>query len=503
MSTRFLKTLARAVAPAVALFLPAAAAQAADAAAPKPNVLIIVADDQGYGDLGVHGCKDIPTPHIDSIAKEGVRFTSGYVTGPYCSPTRAGLLTGRYQQRFGHEFNPGPQPGVSKEQLGLPTTETTLADRLKAAGYSTALVGKWHLGSAPHFHPQKRGFDEFFGFLGGAHSYLKWDTKAQPILRGTEPAPAEETYLTDAFGREAAAYLDRRRGRDEPFFLYLAFNAVHGPLHATQKYLDRFPNLTGDRKTYAAMTSALDDAVGVVLDRLRANGQDENTIVFYVSDNGGPPVNASDNRPLRGYKAQTLEGGVRVPFFVRWTGRVPAGKTYDQPVIQLDIHATALALAGATAPADKPLEGVDLLPYIGAETANTAPPAAERPAVPHEHVYWRFGNQWAIRSGDWKLVAARGLTAPALFDLSKDPGEATDLAAQHPEKVTALKAAYDAWDAKNVEPLWKQNPKRKKNNAAAAADAKPGRKARRAAKRNADADATPPAPAPAPAPGGS
>ncbi len=227
----------------------------------KPNVVILLADDMGYADVGFHGCKDIPTPNIDSIARNGVRCTNGYVSGPYCSPTRAGLLTGRYQQRFGHEFNPGGQG----EEKGLPLTETTIADRLHSAGYATGLVGKWHLGNAPRFHPQKRGFDEFFGFLGGAHPYLPG--MGAPIYRGTEVAKEKE-YLTDAFGREAVAFIDRHK--DQPFFLYLAFNAVHTPLQATDDRLQKFSSIEDPKRhKYAAMTLAMDEAIGKVLAKLR------------------------------------------------------------------------------------------------------------------------------------------------------------------------------------------------------------------------------------------
>src|SRR5262245_6447241 len=324
------------------VLLPSFAALAADAK--KPNILIILADDLGYADVGFHGCKDIPTPNIDSIARNGVRCTNGYVSGPYCSPTRAGLLTGRYQQRFGHEFNPGG--GTA----GMPVDQVTLADRLKKAGYATGLVGKWHLGSAPQFHPQKRGFDEYFGFLGGQHAYFpEKGNKADPILRGTEPVDEQE-YLTDAIARESVAFIERHK--KEPFFLYMAFNAVHTPMHATDKYLKRVANISDvKRHIYAAMLSAADDAVGAVLAKLKEAGLEENTLIFFFSDNGGPTmkgttINGSRNEPLRGSKRQTLEGGIRVPFAVQWKGKLPAGKVYDKPVIQLDIQPTALAAAG-------------------------------------------------------------------------------------------------------------------------------------------------------------
>ncbi|MCA1677181.1 MAG: sulfatase-like hydrolase/transferase, partial [Actinobacteria bacterium] len=235
----------------------------------KPNILLIVGDDMGYADIGVQGATDIRTPHLDALAQHGTRFSSGYVTGPYCSPTRAALLTGRYQQRFGHEFNSGP-PENAPATFGLPLTEKTLADRLKAAGYRTGMVGKWHLGFRPEFHPMKRGFDEYFGFLGGAHSYLDARAdKANPILRGTEPVD-EPAYLTDAFRREALGFIDRRAAGTDPWFLYLAFNAVHAPMHATPNYLDRYKHIADERRrSYAAMMSAMDDAIGAVMQKLR------------------------------------------------------------------------------------------------------------------------------------------------------------------------------------------------------------------------------------------
>ena len=424
----------------------------------QPNIVILLADDLGYADVGFQGCRDIPTPHVDSLAKNGVRCTSGYVSGPYCSPTRAGLLTGRYQQRFGHEFNPGGNGGAN---VGLALSEVTIADRLKAAGYATGLVGKWHLGEAPKFHPQRRGFDSYFGFLGGAHTYFA--ARAKDIYRGTQTVKEPE-YLTDAFAREAVAFIEQHK--DKPFFLELAFNAVHTPMDATDTRLERFRAITDTRRrTYAAMLAALDEAVGKVLDTLRASGVEENTLIFFLSDNGGPTmpgttINGSRNDPLRGSKRTTLEGGIRVPFAVQWKGHLPAGAVYDQPVIQLDILPTALAAAGVEAAPDGRLDGVDLLPYL----------TGTKTTPPHELLYWRLGEQMAIRRGDWKLVrydvtpdhpgavsrnASRpDVTPPRLYNLARDIGETHDLAAEQPEKVRELLDAWQAWSRQMARPSW-------------------------------------------------
>lgn len=422
----------------------------------KPNILVILADDLGWGELGCQGfAKDIPTPHIDSIASNGVRFTSGYVSGPYCSPTRAGFMTGRYQQRFGHEFNPGPAAQAPKE-FGLPLQEATIADRLRTAGYATAWIGKSHLGYAAPFHPLQRGFDHFFGFLGGAHSYLDAQEDAtNPILKGTDQVASLE-YTTDAFASEAAAFIER--SKDSPWFVYLAFNAVHGPLQATEKYLSRFPALEGKRKSFAAMLSAMDDAVGAVLGKIRALGQEESTLIVFFSDNGGPtPSTTSGNGSLRGFKAQTWEGGIRVPFLMQWKGRIPAGQVDDRPVIQLDILPTALAAAGVKLDPAWRLDGADLLPFATGESKGS----------PHEALYWRFGAQIALRKGDWKIVKApdvekkgSGASGPAstegahLYNLKDDIGEKNNLAATQPGKLKELTDSWDAWNAALVPPKW-------------------------------------------------
>ncbi len=429
----------------------------------KPNVLLIVADDLGYGELGSQGfTKDIPTPNIDSISANGVRFTNGYVSGPYCSPTRAGLLTGRYQQRFGHEFNPGPAVREDAE-IGLPLEEKTIADRLKPAGYATGWFGKSHLGSKPAYHPQKRGFDEFYGFLGGAHSYVNTGGGAgNAILRGTEPV-ADISYTTEAFGAEATSFIERHR--QDPWLVYLAYNAVHAPLETLEKYESRFTSIADPkRRKFAALLSALDDSVGSVLTKVRELKLEEDTLIFFISDNGGPTASiTSGNGPLRGFKSQVWEGGVRVPFAVQWKGHLPAGKVEDRPVIQLDILPTVLSAAGAETRPEWKLDGVNLLPYLSGENAT----------VPHEALFWRFGPQAAVRSGDWKLVkapggspatgeagGAPGIEGAELYNLSSDIGEKNNLAASEPAKVKELAARWDNWNRELAAPRWTQgNPR--------------------------------------------
>ena len=417
-------------------------------AAERPNIVLILADDMGYADIGVHGCKDIPTPHIDRIAREGVRFTNAYANGSYCTPTRAALMSCRYQQRSGNDDLPqvtGP----------LPLPVKTLADRLNDAGYLTGMVGKWHLGSKAGYTPLERGFDEFFGFLGGGHMYLP-NPKGyssgynEPIVRQTNAVPYPH-YLTDSFGDEAAAWLKRHRKHEHPLFLYLAFNAVHTPLQATDQYLDRFPELAGKRRLYAAMLSAMDDAIGQVLREIDASGQADNTMVIFHNDNGGPTtrnaVNGSSNAPLRGSKCETFEGGIRVPLAVRWPGVIKAGTTYDQPVMTFDLSATALALAEADR---DEIDGVNLLPFL----------SGERQGSPHKALFWRSrtrNNNYAVRRGDWKYVwSTEGTERPGpnqtpgrdyLFNLVEDLGEKNDLSTEHPGILNELKQLYADWDA--------------------------------------------------------
>ena len=446
-------TIALAANVAVSLALVAAPARAA-AEPPKPNILILFSDDQGYADLGVQGSKDIPTPNIDSLARHGVRFTSGYVSSPMCSPSRAGLLTGRSQSRFGHDINWHPEwPVDPKDTRGLPLGEKTLGDQLQAAGYRTGVVGKWHLGEAPPFHPNRRGFDEFFGFIGGGHNYPTASYRDTPPLhhyntlleRNGEPQPAAPGYLTTVLGEESAAFIHRHK--DNPWLLYTAFNAPHTPLQATPESLERVQHIEDEkRRTYAAMIVAMDDAVGRILRQLRDDGLEDRTLIFFLSDNGGTTEDdTSSNAPLRGRKGTMWEGGIRVPFLAQWKGVLPAGTTYDRPVSSLDILPTALAAAGVSSVADQPLDGVDLLPYL----------TGQKSGDPHDMLYWRLAERdiWAVRSGDHKLVKQDKKTR--LYDLASDPGEARDLAGKLPEVQERLQKAFNEWEAGLPQPLWK------------------------------------------------
>ena len=401
----------------------------------QPNVVVIVADDLGYADLGVHGNKAVDTTHIDSLAASGVRFTTGYASGCVCSPTRAGLLTGRYQTRSGHDSNP-------KRQFGLDEKEVTIAQRFKAAGYKTGMVGKWHLGDSKEQHPMSRGFDEFYGILPHGIGKEGPDGEDVVVYRGWEAVATPDDY-TLGFGEEAAKFIERHRS--EPFFLYVPFTAVHSPHIAPEKYLDRVkdPNVTPQRRRYLAMLVTLDDAVGCILAELRENKLEENTLVFFFADNGGPE-RAPDNTPLRGNKWTLWEGGIRVPYFASWKGKIPAGRVSHEPVISIDIASTAFAAAGIEPQSDWKLDGANLLPLL----------TGQQEQLEREALYWRFGVQFAVRQGDWKLVKPSLDDEPMLFNLASDIGEANNLAEKEPQKVAELTKLWQAWDTKNIPPRW-------------------------------------------------
>lgn len=411
----------------------------------RPNIVVIVSDDAGYNEFSMHGSAICPTPRIDSIAKHGVRFSNGYVSGSVCSPTRAGLLTGRYQTFFGHEFN---IPPVYSDENGLPLSETTIADGLRGGGYRTIALGKWHLGYAPKFHPMQRGFTDYYGFLQGARSYfpLTPPTQLNQLLRDREPQQPEDFgYMTDELAHAAVEYI--KDSRDTPFFMYLAFNATHTPLHTLPEDEAAAEKLSSKSVKIRAMTIALDRAVGAVIDGLSQQGLLDNTLLVFVNDNGGAA--GHDNAPLRGQKGQTWEGGIRVPFAMQWPAKLPRGLVYDHPVIALDIFPTAMAAAGVAVDEHLHLSGVNLLPHLTGDTT----------ARPHQTLYWKNGDKWAVRDGDLKLVSGnpdQQGQPPALYDLTSDISEQTDLAPARGDEVARLTALYNDWNAHTQPTLWQR-----------------------------------------------
>jgi len=404
----------------------------------KPNFIIILADDLGYGDVGFTGSTQINTPHIDALAKSGVTFTQGYVSAPVCGPSRAGLITGRNQVNFGFDNNPIVDlPQFDENFVGVPVSEITIADRLAELGYINGLVGKWHLGEADHFHPTKRGFHEFWGYRGGGHNYFANRSDGSSYVNSIESnykTPQEITYLTDDKGDECVDFI--KRHKDEPFFLFASFNAPHAPMQATDEDLKLYSHIKDEkRRTYAAMTHRLDVNVGRIMDELKAQGIYENTVVVFFSDNGGPcHHNASLNAPLRGSKGILLEGGIRVPFVMSYPEKLKNG-TFDKAISSLDLTPTFVALAGGeTKPKDK-LDGVNIYPYITNEIKG----------IPHETMLWRFTISAGIRKGDWKLVRLPD-RLPMLYNLSEDIAEQHNVADQHWDLVESMLKELGDWD---------------------------------------------------------
>ncbi len=424
---------------------------------PLPNIVVILTDDLGYGDVGFNGCPDIPTPNIDLLAANGALCTNGYVTHPTCSPSRAAIMTGRYQQRFGYETAPTFDTLLPQNPaLGLPESEITLAQILKPAGYVSGVIGKWHLGFAPNLFPTERGFDEFYGFLDAEQAYYNsWIWEYGTLVK-------EPTYLTDAFTQQAVSFINRHA--TQPFFLYLAYNAVHQPYdQPPDEYMQRVSYITNHaRQVYAAMAVALDDGVGQVVATLQAQNLLNNTLIFFLSDNGAPQESftKNSNAPLRGYKGDVLEGGVRVPFAVQWTGQLPANVVYNDIVSSLDIVPTAAAAAGVALPTDRDYDGLNIRPYLSGQQI-----------APVRTLYWRwFGlgqtgppaaatTIWGVRSGPLKLVVERDKNnlPPALYNLTADIGETQDLAAVQPQDVASLTQLYAQWTLNTTSSIWQKN----------------------------------------------
>lgn len=406
------------------------------AAAEAPNIVIILTDDQGYADASCYeNPGDIKTPNIDRIAKQGVRLTDGYSACAICGPSRAALMSGRYQHRFGVTTN----RDIFNDGF---VQQTTLPQMLKQSGYVTGMVGKWHLGRiTQERRPNNRGFDEFYGFLYSMRAYFEVQGKNNPIFRNTEALEEPKEYLTDVFNREAVAFIDRHAGKDKPFFLYLSYNAPHYPLQAKEEDIKRFNTGDENRDIYLAMMKSVDEGVGMVLDKLKSAGVAENTLVFFLSDNGGESKKGANNGKLRSRKSTMFEGGHRVPFLVSWPRELPAGTVCELPVMSFDIVATSVAAAGGKMPDDgKEYDSQDILPYLKGEKKGYVRPT----------LYWTPGGEdrFAVRHHDWKLVMDRKQEEPLLFDLSKDIGETMDLAGKHPDKAAELLALYRSWREK-------------------------------------------------------
>lgn len=415
-----------------------------------PNIVLLFADDAGYADFGFHGSKIIKTPHLDKLASEGIRFTQAYVSDPTCGPSRAGLITGRYQQRFGFEENnvPGYMSAVSAadgSEMGLPLSEKTMGDYLKSKGYKTSFYGKWHLGGADRFHPLKRGFDTFYGFRGGLRSYFDYKQSPKDSLnraeRGFSNFEEPDIYYTDKLATEAVSFI--QENKNNPFFAFVSFNAVHTPMEALEEDLEKFPTLTGNRKIVAAMTLALDRACGKIIDAIDALGLGENTIIVFTNDNGGPTDrNASSNYPLSGTKSNHLEGGIRVPFLMRWSSNLPQNAAFDYPVSTLDLVPTFFSIAGGDVE-NISTDGVDLLPFV----------KGEKDEQPHDYLYWKKQARGAVRAGDWKLL--RFPDRPAeLYHVTKDNRELYNLASKYPDKVKELYKKLFEWESTLERPRW-------------------------------------------------
>ena len=429
----------------------------------KPNIIIVMTDDMGYSDVGFNGSKDIITPEIDKLANGGTICTSGYVAHPFCGPSRAGLLTGRYPHEFGSQFN---LPANSEESVGagIPSNEKFISSTLKEAGYHTGVIGKWHLGAVAGYEPKDRGFDEFYGFLGGGHNYFPKDyvTKYNqqkaagnkhiweyllPLQRNGVDVQETE-YLTDELSHDAVRFVTDASKTKEPFFLYLAYNAPHTPLEAKEEDMQKFNNIKDkSRRTYAGMVYAVDRGVGELVAALKATNQYENTLIVFLSDNGGRTDQGANNFPLRGVKGDTYEGGFRVPMFFHWPNHVPSGKRMDYPVSALDLYPTFASLANAPLPKGKQLDGKNI--WNDLVNGNNPRKGEMIFAMRHRNGFSDVG----VRQDEWK--ATKAYNGPwKLYNINDDMGETKDLSAQNPGQLQKMVAGAQKWSEGHTEPLW-------------------------------------------------
>lgn len=434
----------------------------------KPNIIVLLADDLGYNDVGFTGSTEIKTPNIDQLASNGAIFRNGYVTHPYCGPSRAGLLTGRYQARFGMENNVSYSP--YDKHMGLPLTETTFAERLQKVGYTTGIIGKWHLGGAPHFQPNQRGFDYFYGFLDGGHQYMPGQVQVGaggyllPIMRNTQVAEFDE-YLTTALSKDAVRFI--KQNQNQPYMLFMSYNAPHAPLQAPKQTINKYAHIKDkNRRIYAAMVDEMDQGIGLIIKALKETKQLDNTLIFFLSDNGGvypeewlPNSNWADNSPFRRGKVALLEGGIHVPFIAHWPAKIKKGFEFDGLVSSLDIAATSVAIAGADSP-DGLLEGKNLLPYLTGDKSDS----------PHQALFWRLEEAdhiYAVRTPEAKYMQQPlpGV-GRSFFDMVNDPTEKNNIVDQQPQQQKVLAELWNKWNAKNINNVlmqsWEYQPARDK-----------------------------------------
>jgi len=460
-----------------------------------PNILLIVVDDLGKSEISSYGSTTVNTPHMDKLADEGVRFADCYVTAPVCAPSRAGLMTGRYPERYGFETQPMeiypnnlPSYWIGKymintgefvldekprfppewqlQKQGLLPTEITLAELLKMRGYSTACIGKWHLGYSQDHIPNNRGFDYQYGFYGAFSLYSEkrkdpdmvnyiqdsfsakhqWKMGRQETsaIRRNDKIIKERRYLTDAIKEEAISYMAIHK--KEPFFLYVAFNAVHTPFQAPRYYYELYENVSDENKrVYYAMVTALDDAIGEMIEKLRSLGLEDNTIIYLISDNGGALyTKATDNKPYKGGKLTMFEGGVNVPFFMKWNGKIPAGTVYQNPVSAMDIFMTNVRLTECLLPDDRVFDGIDLLPFL----------TGKNDGMPHENFYWKADHIHAMRSSEWKYLQSIRDGWIELYNIKEDKYEKIDLRNARPDELLQLQEQFDIWKKDLMPPLW-------------------------------------------------
>ncbi|MFR9651296.1 MAG: sulfatase-like hydrolase/transferase [Rikenellaceae bacterium] len=417
----------------------------------QPNIIVVLLDDLGSGDVGFNGCQDIPTPNIDRIADQGVRCTDAYITAPYSGPSRAGILTGRYQQRYGVDGNSDIRTMEDLEMMrGVPVSEVLISEVLKEQGYKTACIGKWHLGEHPSMWPQEQGFDYFYGFSGGGYSYWGDRNKNKPYWiqeNGVEIMPTKQTYITDDFSNKAVDFIDKNAKAGDPFFIYLAYNAPHSGLNAPRRYLERTEHIANpERSIYGAMIMAVDDGLGWIWESLERNGIADDTILIFLSDNGGASHSYSMNYPRRARKGRMYDGGTKTPFAMCWGDNIKAGSLYDKTISSLNIFPTVVAAAGADLSQLTQLEGVDMMPYFNGCNSG----------VPNDRLYWRVwgGREYAMRSGDYKIVKNYYDDTVELYNLKSDPGEIYNIADKQPEIAAKLNSEYMEWDSEIMEPRW-------------------------------------------------